>query len=140
VLTRNDISRLSDADVYDTACDMIGSVGQVYLDAQSGDPEWVTVKTGLFGTTTARSTMSRKTSSTPTTACIRRGRTTGSSGYELGNVERRGGSARDRDTTGRHASDAEDQIMTRSEERLTVDTQREQVGKARLGKYAVTEQ
>jgi hypothetical protein len=68
--------------------------------------------------------MSRKTSSTPTTACIRRGRTTGSSGYELGNVERRGGSARDRDTTGRHASDAEDQIMTRSEERLTVDTQR----------------
>lgn len=28
----------------------IGSVGQVYLDDQSGDPSWVTVKTGLFGT------------------------------------------------------------------------------------------
>jgi uncharacterized protein (TIGR02271 family) len=36
--------------VYDTDGDKIGSVGQVYLDAQSGDPEWVTVKTGLFGT------------------------------------------------------------------------------------------
>jgi len=28
----------------------IGNVGQVYLDDQTGEPEWVTVKTGLFGT------------------------------------------------------------------------------------------
>ncbi|MHA7181310.1 YsnF/AvaK domain-containing protein [Arthrobacter sp. MDB2-24] len=28
----------------------IGSVGQVYLDDQTQDPRWVTVKTGLFGT------------------------------------------------------------------------------------------
>jgi uncharacterized protein (TIGR02271 family) len=28
----------------------IGSVGQVYLDDQTQDPSWVTVKTGLFGT------------------------------------------------------------------------------------------
>ena len=27
----------------------IGSVGQVYLDDQTGQPEWVTVKTGMFG-------------------------------------------------------------------------------------------
>lgn len=27
----------------------IGSIGQVFLDDQSGEPEWVTVKTGLFG-------------------------------------------------------------------------------------------
>ena len=27
----------------------IGSVGQVYLDDRTGEPEWVTVKTGLFG-------------------------------------------------------------------------------------------
>jgi uncharacterized protein (TIGR02271 family) len=50
VITQNDIARLTDTDVYDTDGDKIGSVGQVYLDAQSGDPEWVTVKTGLFGT------------------------------------------------------------------------------------------
>jgi uncharacterized protein (TIGR02271 family) len=50
VISQNDIARLSDADVYDTDGDKIGSVGQVYLDSQSGDPEWVSVKTGLFGT------------------------------------------------------------------------------------------
>ena len=28
----------------------IGSVGQVYLDDETGQPDWVTVNTGLFGT------------------------------------------------------------------------------------------
>ena len=28
----------------------IGSIGQVYLDDDNGSPEWVTVTTGLFGT------------------------------------------------------------------------------------------
>ena len=50
MITQNDIARLNGADVYDTSGDKIGSVGQVYLNATSGDPEWVTVKTGLFGT------------------------------------------------------------------------------------------
>jgi uncharacterized protein (TIGR02271 family) len=52
VLTANDTARLADAgaDVYDRDGDKIGSLGQVYLNAQSGEPEWVTVKTGLFGT------------------------------------------------------------------------------------------
>jgi uncharacterized protein (TIGR02271 family) len=50
VITQNDIDRLTGSDVYDADGDKIGSVGQVYLDAESGDPEWVTVKTGLFGT------------------------------------------------------------------------------------------
>ena len=30
--------------------DKIGSVGQVYADDADGQPTWVTVKTGLFGT------------------------------------------------------------------------------------------
>jgi uncharacterized protein YrrD len=30
--------------------DKIGQVGQVYLDDGTGQPEWVTVSTGLFGT------------------------------------------------------------------------------------------
>ena len=30
--------------------DKIGSVGQVYLNDQTGQPDWVTVNTGLFGT------------------------------------------------------------------------------------------
>lgn len=36
--------------IYDVAGDKIGDVEQVYLDDQSGEPEWATVKTGLFGT------------------------------------------------------------------------------------------
>jgi uncharacterized protein (TIGR02271 family) len=33
----------------DAAGDKIGDVGQVYLDDSSGEPAWVTVKTGMFG-------------------------------------------------------------------------------------------
>src|SRR5215210_1708417 len=29
--------------------DKIGSIGQVFLDDQSGQPEWITAKTGMFG-------------------------------------------------------------------------------------------
>ena len=47
--TQSDIDRLDGIDVYDTAGEKIGSVGQVFLNAASGEPEWVTVKTGLFG-------------------------------------------------------------------------------------------
>jgi len=50
MITQNDIQQLAGADVYTTGGDKIGSVGQVYLDDQSGAPEWVSVKTGLFGT------------------------------------------------------------------------------------------
>jgi uncharacterized protein (TIGR02271 family) len=38
------------ATAVDSAGDKIGKVGQVYLDDQSGQPAWVTVSTGLFGT------------------------------------------------------------------------------------------
>ena len=48
--THSDIDRLDGTDVYDTDGEKIGSVGQVFLNANSGEPEWVTVKTGLFGT------------------------------------------------------------------------------------------
>jgi uncharacterized protein (TIGR02271 family) len=36
--------------VVDSAGDKIGKVGQVYVNDQSGQPEWITVSTGLFGT------------------------------------------------------------------------------------------
>jgi len=35
--------------VIDNDGDKIGSIGQIFLDDQTGRPEWVTVKTGLFG-------------------------------------------------------------------------------------------
>jgi len=35
---------------YDPAGDKIGTVGQVYVDENNGQPRWVTIRTGLFGT------------------------------------------------------------------------------------------
>jgi uncharacterized protein (TIGR02271 family) len=35
--------------LYDRDGDKIGTIEDVYLDRNSGDPEWVAVKTGLFG-------------------------------------------------------------------------------------------
>ncbi|MDO5697201.1 MAG: PRC-barrel domain-containing protein [Dermatophilus congolensis] len=45
-----DIDRLQDLDVFDRHGDKIGAVGQIYVDDNTGEPTFVTVKTGLFGT------------------------------------------------------------------------------------------
>ena len=44
------ISRVIGQDVYDQSGEKIGSAAEVYLDDETGQPEWVTVRTGLFGT------------------------------------------------------------------------------------------
>ena len=44
------VPSLMGSTVRDSAGEKIGKVGQVYLDDTTGQPEWVTVKTGLFGT------------------------------------------------------------------------------------------
>src|SRR5689334_4324746 len=44
------IDRVIGKDVYDSSGQKIGSASEVYLDDESGQPEWVTVRTGLFGT------------------------------------------------------------------------------------------
>lgn len=48
-ISSDQIQSLYDSDVIDSDGDKVGGVGQVYLDDQSGQPSWVTVKTGLFG-------------------------------------------------------------------------------------------
>jgi uncharacterized protein (TIGR02271 family) len=50
VISTENIDRVIGSDVYDADGDKIGSATEVYLDDQSGTPEWVTVSTGLFGT------------------------------------------------------------------------------------------
>jgi uncharacterized protein (TIGR02271 family) len=44
------ISRVIGQDVYDESGEKIGSAAEVYLDDETGQPEWVTVRTGMFGT------------------------------------------------------------------------------------------
>lgn len=52
MITREDIDNLlsNNGKVIDCTGTKIGSVEQVYLDDQNGAASWVTVKTGLFGT------------------------------------------------------------------------------------------
>ncbi|MCR2814114.1 PRC-barrel domain-containing protein [Microbacterium sp. zg.Y1090] len=46
----HDIASLVGRHVVDTDGDKVGTVGQVYVDPTTGTPNWMTVKTGLFGT------------------------------------------------------------------------------------------
>lgn len=48
--TNLSIEQLQSATVVDQDGDKIGDVGRVYVDDATGEPNWVTVRTGLFGT------------------------------------------------------------------------------------------
>lgn len=50
VLGQDQIDNLIGRDVYGTDGGKIGTAVQVYADDETGNPEWVTVQTGLFGT------------------------------------------------------------------------------------------
>ena len=174
------ISRVIGKDVYDQSGDKIGSASEVYLDDESGQPEWVTVRTGLFGTKESfvpirnadltddgvRVPVSKErvkdapkidtdghlspqeeeelyryygmgaggeTTTTTTTET-----TTGVAGTGVTDT-----GVRDTDTRPAVGHDTSgpttDNAMTRSEERLNVGTRSQEVGRARLRKYVVTE-
>ena len=50
MMNEQDLQRLNGLTAYTQDGDKIGKVGQVFLDDQTGRPEFVTVSTGLFGT------------------------------------------------------------------------------------------
>ena len=52
-LTTDQLASVTNGNVIDTNGDKIGRVGQIYLDDQTNEPNWVTVRTGLFGTSEA---------------------------------------------------------------------------------------
>src|ERR687886_2555784 len=49
MISRDSVQTLIGGTAYSTDGDKIGSIGTVYLDNASGEPAWVTVKTGFFG-------------------------------------------------------------------------------------------
>ncbi|MEP6796678.1 MAG: PRC and DUF2382 domain-containing protein, partial [Lapillicoccus sp.] len=49
-ITEDQIPDVLGQDVYSSDGDKIGKAAQVFLDDVTGQPEWVTVQTGLFGT------------------------------------------------------------------------------------------
>ena len=147
--------------------DKIGPVGQVYLDDQSGQPAWVTVSTGLFGTRESFAPLyGASASGDQVVLAVSRqlvkdaprvdddGHLTEAevaalyqhyAGY-LGTGQAQAESVDTGGYTGRHADEnleagpaGAGDAMTRSEERLHVGTENVEVGRARLRKYVVTE-
>jgi len=49
MIEQQELQSIAGHDVYGSDGERIGSVAQVYTDDQSGQPEWLTVHTGLFG-------------------------------------------------------------------------------------------
>jgi uncharacterized protein (TIGR02271 family) len=49
-MQKDEILKQRGEDLYDSNGDKIGSIEEIYLDAESGEPEWALVKTGMFGT------------------------------------------------------------------------------------------
>ena len=163
MITENHIERIVGSDVYGTDGEKIGRAGQVYLDDESGRPEWVTVHTGLFGTREtfipltdadvredgvavpfAKDTVKDAPTVDPDDGHLSRADEAALyRHYGLGYSETASRDAADdeegvvgHDTSGPTTDDA----MTRSEEQLRVGTTSEEAGRARLRKYVVTEQ
>ncbi|MGA5301745.1 PRC and DUF2382 domain-containing protein [Nucisporomicrobium flavum] len=158
MITQNDLSRLDGTDVYDTDGDKIGSVGQVYLDNTTGEPEWVSVKTGLFGTKETFVPLERASFGEDRVvvaydkARVKDAPRVDPDGELSAGEERElytfyglsagnGGEYAEyrEDTATTATTGGGDDAMTRSEERLVADTRTERAGTARLRKYVVTE-
>ncbi|HEY6747171.1 MAG TPA: PRC and DUF2382 domain-containing protein [Mycobacteriales bacterium] len=162
MIDQDDVTTLSGATVRTEGGGKIGRVAQVYLDDTTGQPEWVTVRTGLFGTKEsfvplAAARLERgdlvvdatkeKVNGAPRIdedghlseqqeAEIYRyyGISAGTASY--GTSRNRAGTRdRGRDTSG----PTTDTAMTRSEERLRAGTEQVEAGRARLRKYVVTD-
>ena len=161
-MTQFDPSTLSGATVRSASGDKIGTVAQVYVDDRTSQPEWVTVRTGLFGTKESFVPLAasrfdgaelvvdaskKQVSEAPTIdddghlseqdeAEIYRHYGIGdrlTNGY--GPAGGQATSAVGQDTSGPNTDDS----MIRSEEHLVPATQQVQAGRARLRKYVVTE-
>jgi uncharacterized protein (TIGR02271 family) len=136
----------------DSDGDKIGKVGQVYLDDDAGQPKWVTVSTGMFGTRESfaplynASTRDGQLVLAVPKQLVKDAPSIDDDGHladtEVAalyqhyatHLEPVAGAAGD-DTSGPITDDA----MTRSEEQLHVGTESVAAGRARLRKYVVTE-
>jgi len=164
MFNKNQIDTLIGSDVYGTDEQKIGTVGQVYLDDRSDRPEWVTVRTGLFGTKESFVPLAQADTKAnglrvPFTKDHVKDapRIDADQGHlsheEVAELYRHYGlddtpgsgapqrASKGRGTVGHDTSGPEtDDAMTRSEEQLKVGTKTEEKGRARLRKHVVTEQ
>ena len=149
--------------------DHIGNIDAIYVDDQTGEPEWALVNTGFFGTRStfvpiAQASASGDQVQVPYEKQLVKdapnmdpdGHLSEQEEQELwrhygleygsGHEADRATTSEDRDTVDRDtvgrdtSGPATDQAMTRSEEELQVGTQARERGRARLRKYVTTEQ
>jgi uncharacterized protein (TIGR02271 family) len=140
--------------------DRIGTIDAIYLDDQTGQPEWALVNTGLFGTKTtfvplAQATQTGDEVRVPYDKQLVKDapridpdghlseaeerRLWRHYGLDYDRTTRR--SATDRGAVGRDVSGpTTDEAMTRSEEELRVGTAQRERGRVRLRKYVTTEE
>jgi uncharacterized protein (TIGR02271 family) len=130
----------------------IGGIGQVYLDDDSGSPAWVTVRTGLFGTSESFVPLRGARMSGDDIAVdfdkgtVKDAPRVDADGHlspeEEGRLYVYYGLV-DNDAISRNGIETSgpttDTAMTRSEERLRVGVQTREAGRARLRKFVVTE-
>ncbi|MGI8626707.1 MAG: DUF2382 domain-containing protein [Geodermatophilaceae bacterium] len=156
MLDRQNVDQLMGATVHDSSGDKLGTVEQVYLDDNSGQPTWATVRTGMFGTKESflpleEANFSNGSLSVPITKDQVKGAPQVQGDGHLEPQEEAElyryyglsyGTDNDVEASGTVGQDVSgpttDQAMTRSEERLDVGTEQVQTGRARLRKYITT--
>jgi uncharacterized protein (TIGR02271 family) len=139
--------------------DKIGTIEEIYLDTDSGEPEWLAVRTGLFGTHVSFVPLAQaREDGDDIRVPFPKGHVKGAPNvdpdgqlsqreeaalyrhYELdyasSDGDRSGREPVGRDVSGPTTDDA----MTRSEEELRVGTREREAGRARLRKYVVTDE
>ncbi len=154
------VADLVDRTAVDADGDKIGTIFDVYLDNQSGQPEWLAVNTGLFGSKVSFVPIDgaalvdddvmvayRKDQVKDAPKVDADGQLSPEEEQDLyrhygrqpapatGGDDAEMGSDQGHDTSGRTTDDA----MTRSEEQLDVSTSTQQSGTARLRKWIETE-
>ncbi|GAA2176911.1 PRC and DUF2382 domain-containing protein [Arthrobacter parietis] len=157
MITQNDISRILDSkgNVLDFDGNKVGSVGEIYVDDRTGNPSWVTVNTGLFGSKESFAPLDGATLEGDdvrvgyTKATIKDAPQVAPDAHlsELEEAElyryygiTDGDYVSEPNSVGRDTSGpVTDDSMTRSEEQLHVGTERQETGRARLRKFVVTE-
>jgi uncharacterized protein (TIGR02271 family) len=133
-------------DLYDSNGDKIGKIEEIYLDSDSGRPEWALVNTGLFGTKSSFVPLRDASDSgdgvtVPYDKAQVKDAPTMDADGDLSPAEEdelyRYYRIDSGETTGR---DTSGDAMTRSEEELRVGTTDREAGRARLRKYVVEDE
>lgn len=167
-ITARDYTTWIGSQVVDQGGNKVGKVSQIYANDQTGEPEWLTINTGMFSNRSSFVPLQgARADGDKLVISHEKNRVKGApqvdddgdgylqpeeerelyryygQEYETGQVvtgRETGSDTSGYDTSGYDTSGPEtDDAMTRSEEQVRVGTARQESGRARLRKYVVTE-